>query len=154
MPEGGEDHEPETHLIPRVLQVALGQRQHVRINGHDYPTRDGTCIRDYIHVADLAQGHLIAAEALSEREVMTYNLGTGSGYSVREVVQIAREVTGHPIPAAEAQRRPGDAVSLVACSDRIKHELGWCPSHSSMQNIISTAWNWHSSHPRGYDGSR
>ena len=154
MPEGGEDHEPETHLIPRILQVALGQRQHVKINGHDYPTRDGTCIRDYVHVADLAQGHLIAAEALSEREVMTYNLGTGSGYSVREVVQIAREVTGHPIPAVEAQRRPGDAVSLVACSDRIKHELGWFPSHSSMQNIIATAWNWHSSHPRGYDGSR
>lgn len=151
LPGGGEAHLPETHLIPRVLQVALGQRERININGTDYSTRDGTCVRDYVHIVDLAQAHLLAADALGEQEVMIYNLGTGRGYSVREVVQTASEVTEHSIPTFVAPRRPGDAVRLVACPDRIKQDLGWKPRHSTLHNIVATAWDWHRSHPHGYD---
>ena len=151
LPGVGEDHKPETHLIPRVLQVALGQRENLNINGTDYPTRDGTCIRDYVHISDLSQAHLLTAEALADREVMVYNLGTGIGYSVREVVQTAREVTEHSIPTVRSPRRTGDPVRLVACSDLIKGELGWEPSYSTLENIVATAWEWHRSHPYGYN---
>ena len=151
LPGSGEAHHPETHLIPRVLQVALGQREQIDINGTDYPTRDGTCVRDYVHVADLADAHLVVAEALTERDVMIYNLGTGRGYSVLEVLETAREVTGHPIPSEDAPRREGDAVRLVACADRIQRELGWQPRHSTLNHIVDTAWEWHNSHPFGYD---
>ena len=127
LPDSGEAHQPESHLIPLVLKVALGQKEAVNIFGTDYPTPDGTCIRDYIHIADLVSAHLLALEALGEHDRLVYNLGNGNGYSVREVVETARKVTGHPIPANEAARRPGDAPRLVACSDKIRRELGWTP---------------------------
>ena len=147
----GEDHLPETHLIPLVLQVPLGKREHIRIYGSDYPTPDGTCIRDYIHIADLASAHLLALEALAERPNLTYNLGNGKGYSVREVIDVAREVTGHPIPAVEVPRRPGDAPVLVASSERISRELGWQPRYPALVDIVRSAWAWHSAHPNGYE---
>lgn len=150
--ERGEAHQPETHLIPLVLQVALGQRQEIEIFGSDYPTPDGTCIRDYIHIADLIQAHLLALEALESNEKLVYNLGNGAGYSVREVIQIARLVTGHEIPAAEAPRRPGDAPRLVADSSKIELELGWQPQYPDLKTIITSAWNWHRQNPRGYAG--
>jgi UDP-glucose 4-epimerase len=146
----GEGHQPETHLIPLVLQVPLGQREAVRIYGTDYPTPDGTCIRDYIHIQDLVSAHLLALEALSEHDRLVYNLGNGAGYSVREVLETARRVTGHPIPALEAPPRPGDAPRLVASSERIRRELGWQPEIPALADIISSAWNWHREHPRGY----
>ncbi|PJF36040.1 MAG: UDP-glucose 4-epimerase GalE [Candidatus Thermofonsia Clade 1 bacterium] len=146
----GEAHQPETHLIPLTLQVALGQRPHVSIFGTDYPTPDGTCIRDYVHVEDLARAHILALEALDERAAMTYNLGNGQGYSVREVIQVAREVTGHPIPAVEAPRRPGDGPILVASAERISRELGWQPRYPKLHDIIASAWAWHRAHPQGY----
>ncbi len=151
LPERGEAHQPESHLIPLVLQVALGQRDRVSIYGADYPTRDGTCIRDYIHVLDLAQAHVLALDALESREVMTYNLGNGAGYSVREVIEVARQVTGHPIPAVEAPRRPGDAPILVAGSDAIKRDLGWQPRFPALGDIIASAWEWQRLHPHGYE---
>jgi len=147
----GEDHLPETHLIPLVLQVPLGKREHIRIYGSDYPTPDGTCIRDYIHIADLASAHLLALEALGERPNLTYNLGNGKGYSVREVIDVAREVTGHPIPAVEVPRRPGDAPVLVASSERISRVLGWQPRYPALVDIVRSAWAWHSAHPNGYE---
>jgi len=147
----GESHQPETHLIPLVLQVPLGKRENIRIFGTDYPTPDGTCIRDYIHIADLASAHLLALEALSERPQLTYNLGNGKGHSVRQVIDIAREVTGHPIPAVEVPRRPGDAPVLVASSERISEELGWQPKHPGLEDIVRSAWEWHSTHPNGYE---
>jgi UDP-glucose 4-epimerase len=146
----GEGHQPETHLIPLVLQVPLGQREAVRIYGTDYPTPDGTCIRDYIHIQDLVSAHLLALEALSEHDRLVYNLGNGAGYSVREVLETARRVTGHPIPALEAPPRPGDAPRLVASSERIRRELGWQPEIPALADIISSAWNWHREHPLGY----
>ncbi len=146
----GEDHDPETHLIPIVLQVALGQRESVRIFGTDYPTRDGTCIRDYIHVDDLADAHIRAMEALMPGRFVAYNLGNGSGYSVREVLEVARRVTGHSIPAVEADRRPGDPPELVGSSDRIGDALGWMPQYPGLETIIETAWAWHRAHPDGY----
>jgi UDP-glucose 4-epimerase len=146
----GEAHRPESHLIPLVLQVALGQREHVSIYGEDYPTPDGSCIRDYIHIADLASAHLLALEALEERPVMVYNLGNGAGYSVREVIETARKVTEHEIPAISSPRRPGDAARLVADASRIREELGWEPRIPSLEMIIASAWAWHSSHPDGY----
>ncbi len=149
-PDRGEAHQPESHLIPIVLQVALGQREHVSIYGEDYPTPDGSCIRDYIHIADLASAHLLALEALEDRPVMVYNLGNGAGYSVREVIETARRVTEHEIPAISAPRRPGDAARLVADASRIRDELGWGPRIPSLEMIISSAWAWHSSHPQGY----
>jgi len=150
VPGRGEAHQPESHLIPLVLQVALGQRESAAIFGTDYPTPDGTCIRDYIHIADLVSGHLLALEALGEGERLTYNLGSGAGYSVREVIETARLVSGHPIPAVESPRRPGDPARLVASSEKIRGELGWKPQHDNIQDIIASAWEWHSSHPKGY----
>jgi UDP-glucose 4-epimerase len=146
----GEDHRPETHLIPLVLQVALGQREKVQIYGTDYDTPDGTCIRDYIHVLDLASAHILALEALGDGQSRVYNLGSGTGYSVLEVVETARRVTGHEIPVALAPRRAGDLAVLVADSAKIKRELGWQPEYDNLQRIIETAWNWHRTHPNGY----
>jgi UDP-glucose 4-epimerase len=148
--ERGEDHRPETHLIPIVLQVALKQRERVEIYGDDYPTRDGTCIRDYIHVVDLAQAHILALEALDDGS-RVYNLGNGKGFTVREVIEAARRVTGHSIPAEKAARRPGDPAALVASSRRISRELGWQPRLSDLDTIVATAWDWHRSHPGGYE---
>jgi UDP-glucose 4-epimerase len=146
----GEDHDPETHMIPIVLQVALGQREYVPIAGEDYPTPDGTGIRDYIHVVDLADAHIRALEALDPGDRRIYNLGTGTGVSVREIVEAARQVTGHPIPARSAPRRPGDPPALVAAAAKVHRELGWQPRHSEIHNVIQTAWDWHKSHPRGF----
>lgn len=147
--ERGEDHTPETHLIPLVLEVALGQREAVTIFGTDYPTPDGTAIRDYIHVVDLAQAHILALDALDGGS-RTYNLGNGQGFSVKEVIQVAREVTGHSIPAVEADRRPGDPPVLIAGSDKIQRELGWRPRFPTLPEIIGSAWAWHQAHPEGY----
>jgi len=146
----GEDHDPETHLVPIVLQVALGQRDEVKIFGSDYATRDGTCVRDYIHVYDLAQAHILAMEAVEPGKGRTYNLGNGSGYSVREVIETAREVTGRDIPAADAPRRPGDPPELVASSRRIAADLGWTPEYPALETILETAWRWHEANPDGY----
>lgn len=150
LPDRGEAHQPESHLIPLVLRVALGQREDIKIFGTDYPTPDGTCIRDYIHIADLLEAHLLALEALTDEPRLVYNLGNGSGYSVREVIEVARQVTGHPIPAEEAPRRPGDPPRLVASSDKIQRELGWQPRRPDLEDIIRSAWQWHQSHPDGY----
>ena len=151
LPERGEAHQPESHLIPLVLRVPLGQRENVSIYGTDYPTPDGTCIRDYIHIADLVSAHLLALEALGDRDRLVYNIGNGSGYSVREVIEAAREVTGHPIPAVESPRRPGDPARLVASSEKIRGELGWEPQHPDLKDIIDSAWEWHKTHPKGYE---
>jgi UDP-glucose 4-epimerase len=145
----GEQHDPETHLIPLVLQVALGQRRHILIFGDDYPTPDGTCVRDYVHVADLAQAHVLAMRALDQGS-RTYNLGNGRGFSVKEVIETARAVTGHPIPADTGPRRPGDPAELVADSQSIQQELGWQP-HYDLRAILESAWAWHRKHPEGYD---
>jgi UDP-glucose 4-epimerase len=151
----GEAHRPETHLIPLTLQVALGQREAIKLYGTDYPTPDGTCIRDYIHIADLAQAHVLAVEALdAQRPRLVYNLGNGAGYSVRQVVEVARAVTGHPIPAVESPRRPGDAPRLVASSAAIQRDLGWRPQHPDLADIVASAWEWHQAHPYGYEGVR
>lgn len=147
----GEDHSPETHLVPIILQVALGQRPHISIFGDDYATPDGTCIRDYIHVTDLADAHILAVEKLrAGGESGVYNLGNGKGFSVKEVVEIARRVTGHAIPAVVESRRAGDPAVLVASSERARTELGWKPSRDSLESIIASAWQWHKSHPNGY----
>jgi len=149
-PHRGEAHQPESHLIPLTLQVPLGQREEIYIYGTDYPTPDGTCIRDYIHITDLISAHLLALEALGERDKLVYNLGNGAGYSVRQVIETARKVTGHPIPAKETPRRPGDAPRLGASSERIRQELGWQPQIPALGDIIASAWEWHRSHPTGY----
>jgi UDP-glucose 4-epimerase len=146
----GEDHAIETHIIPLVLQAALGVRDKVTIFGDDYATRDGTCIRDYVHVKDLAQAHILALGAL-DKGSRTYNLGNGQGYSVKEVVEMAREVTGRPIKAEIGPRRPGDPAILIASSETIKRELGWQPRFASLRDIVSTAWEWHRTHPKGYN---
>jgi UDP-glucose-4-epimerase GalE len=146
----GEDHTPETHLIPLVLQVALGQRPHIEIFGTDYPTPDGTCIRDYIHVEDLAEAHLLALEAIKPNEGRFYNVGIGTGYSVREVIRTAEEVTGKKIAVKEGPRRPGDPPALVAGGDKIRRDLGWSPKYTQLRPIIESAWNWHKAHPKGY----
>lgn len=146
----GEDHVPESHLIPLTLQVALGKREHIAIYGTDYPTPDGTCVRDYIHVSDLASAHLLALDALRERDKLVYNLGNGRGFSVREVVETVRRVTGHPIPAREVERRPGDPAMLVAASDSIKRELQWQPQFQTLESIVRSAWEWRRAHPDGY----
>ena len=143
IPGRGEAHEPESHLIPLVLDVALGRRASIKIFGQDYPTPDGTCIRDYIHVADLAEAHLLALEALEERDRMIYNLGNGRGFTVREVVESARRVTGHAIPIEELPRRPGDPAVLIASSAKIESELGWKPNYSQLDDIVRSAWQWH-----------
>jgi UDP-glucose 4-epimerase len=146
----GEDHEPETHLIPLVLKVALGKRSHIEIFGDDYPTPDGTCIRDYIHVIDLAQAHILALEAL-DRGSRVYNLGNGQGFSVRQVIDVARNITGRPIPERVGPRRPGDPAVLIASSEKIRQELGWQPKHPSLESIIQSAWQWHLRNPNGYE---
>lgn len=149
-PGRGEDHTPETHLIPIVLEVAAGKRDSVTIFGTDYDTVDGTNIRDYVHVLDLAHAHALAVEALQPGQANTYNVGLGVGYSVREIIDVCREVTGHAIPAAEGERRAGDPPVLVADSTRIRQELGWEPRWQSIASIVQTAWNWHAKHPNGY----
>ena len=146
----GEAHTPETHLIPLTLQVPLGQRDAIKIYGTDYETFDGTCVRDYIHISDLASAHVLAVEALDERGAMTYNLGNGQGYSVRQVVDTARQVTGHPLPAVETPRRPGDGAVLIASAEKINDELGWQPRYPDLKTILASAWEWHRTHPNGY----
>jgi len=146
----GEDHQPESHLIPIVLQVALGQRESVTIFGSDYDTPDGTAVRDYIHILDLAAAHILAFEALANGPSRKYNLGNGKGYSVKEIVEVARQVTGHPIPVKYGPRRAGDLAVLIADSTTIKAELGWAPEFAQLGQIIETAWEWHKSHPQGY----
>lgn len=145
----GEDHRPETHLVPIVLQVALGKRESIAVYGDDYPTPDGSCIRDYIHIVDLARAHILAME--KKRDAAThYNLGNGTGYSVREVIDTARSVTGHPIPEVVAPRRPGDPPRLIGASAKVKRELGWQPQFPDLHSIIASAWEWHRAHPEGY----
>ena len=146
----GENHNPETHLIPLLLQVALGQRDGITVFGDDYDTPDGTCIRDYIHVVDLAEAHILALQALDGGS-RVYNLGNGAGFSVKEVIDAAREVTGHPIPAEVGPRRGGDPAVLVAGSDKIRSELGWKPQFPHVRDIIASAWRWHQLHPHGYE---
>lgn len=151
--ERGEDHRPESHLIPLVLQVALGKRERIAVYGTDYPTPDGTCIRDYIHIADLAAAHLLALEALDTprgEQPLIYNIGNGRGFSVREVIAAARRVTGHAIPSEDGPRRPGDPAVLVASSEKLRRELGWRPQHPELESIISSAWAWRRRHPDGY----
>jgi UDP-glucose 4-epimerase len=147
----GEDHEPETHLIPLVLRAAAGVSDHVKVFGTDYPTRDGTAMRDYIHVEDLGLAHTLALDAVEQARHRIYNLGTGDGYTVREVVEAARRVTGREIPAREEPRRPGDPAALVAAADRARSELGWRPERG-LDAMIADAWAWHQAHPRGYAG--
>jgi UDP-glucose 4-epimerase len=150
----GEDHEPETHLIPLVIQAIQGRRPHIEVFGTDYPTPDGTCIRDYIHVEDLAEAHALAMEKLQPGKGLCYNLGIGKGYSVREVIRMAEQVTGKPVPVKEGPRRPGDPPELVASSAKIQQELSWKPRYTELRPIVETAWNWHRSHPRGYGDRR
>ena len=145
----GEHHTLETHLIPLILQVALGQREKVSVFGNDYPTPDGTCVRDYIHVADLAQAHILAMRALDQGS-RTYNLGNGAGHSVQQVIDAAKSITGKDIKVEIGPRRSGDPAILIASSDKIKRELGWQPRYNSLNDIIATAWDWHRSHPNGY----
>ena len=149
LPGRGEAHQPESHLIPLVLQVALGQRSEIEVFGNDYPTPDGTCIRDYIHIADLIDAHLLCLDALDNQDRLIYNLGNGAGYSVREVIEASRHITEEDIPALDAPRRPGDAPRLVASSDKIQRELGWSPKHPDLEQIIGSSWEWHRSHPQG-----
>jgi UDP-glucose 4-epimerase len=149
-PGRGEAHNPESHLIPLVLKVALGQRDHIAIFGTDYPTPDGTCVRDYVHVLDLASAHVAALHELERQDRMIYNLGNGRGFSVREVVEVAREITGHAIPVKDCPRRPGDPAILVASSEKIQRELGWRPRYRNLEDILASAWEWHRSHPQGY----
>ncbi len=153
-PDGtiGEAHNPETHLIPVILQVPAGKRAEISVFGDDYPTVDGTCIRDYIHVCDLAQAHILALKYLLEGgESDVFNLGNGVGFSVNEVIEEARRVTGHPIPAVVQARRAGDPAQLIASSEKAQKVLGWKPSYNDLSTIIKTAWSWHSTHPNGYD---
>jgi len=146
----GEDHKPESHLIPLVLQVALGQRERIHVFGDDYPTPDGTCIRDYVHVEDLAAAHLAALERLEEGKVIEVNLGSGVGYSVMQVINACRKVSGQSIPAVNSPRRAGDPAKLIADSALAKTLLDWQPKYTTIEQIVETAWNWHRSHPNGY----
>lgn len=151
LPGRGEAHQPESHLIPRVLKVALGQAEYAYVFGTDYPTPDGTCIRDYIHIADLVSAHTLVLEALGTHDKLIYNVGSGNGYSVREVIDAAKAASGQDVPVKESPRRPGDSARLVASSAKIRHELGWQPKHDSLKEIIGSAWEWHKSHPNGYE---
>lgn len=147
----GEAHNPESHLIPLILQVPNGQRDFISIFGDDYDTKDGTCIRDYIHVTDLAQAHILAMDYLmAGGESNIFNLGNGVGFTVKEVIDTARKVTGHPIPAKITPRRAGDPAQLIASSEKAKNVLGWHPEHADLEEIIATAWNWHKNHPHGF----
>ena len=149
--EIGEAHNPETHLIPLILQVPNNQRESVSIFGTDYDTKDGTCVRDYIHVTDLAQAHILAVKYLINGGASdVFNLGNGVGFTVKEVIETARKVTGHPIPAVESPRRGGDPAKLIASSEKAKKVLGWNPVHASLEEIIASAWKWHKAHPNGY----
>jgi UDP-glucose 4-epimerase len=148
-PTRGEDHEPEIHLIPLILQVAMGKRENIKIYGSDYDTRDGTAIRDYVHISDLGRAHVLALAPLNERS-RNFNLGNGDGFTVREVIDAARRVTGHPIPAIEEPRRAGDPPVMIGDSRRARAELGWAPRYPDIQQIIQTAWDWHQTHPNGY----
>lgn len=148
----GEDHQPESHLIPIILQVALGQRERLDIFGGDYPTPDGTCIRDYIHVMDLANAHWLSLQKLRQTgESAVYNLGNGEGFSVSQVLKNVREITGHPIPVRIVPRRAGDPAVLIASSEKAQQELGWKPQYNSLEQIIQTAWNWQRNHPEGFE---
>lgn len=148
----GEAHNPETHLIPLILQVPNGQREKISIFGDDYLTKDGTCIRDYIHVSDLAQAHILALDHLLQGgESDVFNLGNGVGFTVKEVIDVARAVTGHPIPAETCPRRAGDPAQLIASSKKAVEQLGWKPKYNDLNTIIASAWKWHSAHPRGYE---
>lgn len=147
----GEDHNPESHLIPLILQVPNGKREFISIYGDDYDTKDGTCVRDYIHVTDLAQAHILAVKYLQNgNKSEIFNLGNGIGFTVKEVIDTARKVTAHPIPAKITPRRAGDPAQLIASSEKAKEILGWKPEHNSLEEIISTAWNWHKNHPDGF----
>ena len=150
--ERGEDHSPELHLIPIVLEVARGKRDSVTIFGNDYATVDGTCVRDYIHVSDLAQAHILAMNALDQGS-RTYNLGNGQGFSVKQVIDTARKITGHPIPGKVGPRRAGDPPTLIASSEKIRRDLGWQPQFADLRRIIESAWQWHQKHPSGYSKS-
>lgn len=147
----GEDHNPESHIIPIVSEVALGKRESVSVFGTDYPTKDGTCIRDYIHVIDLARAHILGLEHLDSLGCRLYNLGNGEGYSVNEVIETTRQITGHPIPSQPGPRRSGDPARLVASSRHIQEDLGWYPQYPSLHAIIESAWHWHQKHPDGYE---
>lgn len=148
----GEDHNPESHLIPLILQVPNSKREYISIFGDDYDTKDGTCVRDYIHVTDLAQAHILAVKYLQAgNESNIFNLGNGIGFTVKEVIDTARKVTSHPIPAKITPRRAGDPAQLIASSEKAKEILGWKPEHNSLEEIISTAWNWHKNHPNGFN---
>jgi len=149
-PRFGEDHSPETHIIPILLQVAAGERGCFQIYGTDYASDDGTCVRDYVHIIDIAQAHAVALARISDFAGRIYNIGNSQGFSVKQAVQTASRITGKNIPCREAARRPGDPSVLVASSDRIRRELGWCPKFSSLEAIIQTAWDWKQKHPRGY----
>lgn len=147
----GEDHRPESHLIPLILQVAQGKREKLSLFGTDYPTKDGTCVRDYIHVEDLIDAHMLALDYLRAGNPSTaFNLGNGQGFSNREIIEAARRVTGHPIPVSEEGRRPGDPATLIASSQKAMDVLGWKPKYTNVEDIIATAWKWHSTHPDGY----
>jgi UDP-glucose 4-epimerase len=146
----GEDHRPETHLIPIVLQAAAGQREALPLYGTDYPTPDGTCIRDYVHVSDLATAHILALESASGGGSDVYNLGSGTGFSNRQVIDAGREVSGKPVPVHQEPRRPGDPARLVASNEKAKRELGWRPAVTSLEAIVESAWRWHQAHPKGY----
>jgi len=148
----GEDHLPESHLIPLILQVALGSREYISIFGTDYPTADGTCVRDYVHVSDLASAHLLVLNALKQKDQLIYNLGNGQGFSVREVIATVRRITGHAIPVRESGRRPGDPAVLVASSEKIRAELGWKPQYPDLESIVRSAWDWRLAHRNGYRG--
>lgn len=143
----GEHHRIESHLIPNVLKVALGQSPHVEVYGTDHPTPDGTCIRDFIHIIDLAQAHELALRAPTSA---SYNIGTGSGYSVKQIIDVARQVTGHPIPIVEKPARPGDPPRLMASAYKLRRDLGWRPKFESIEAIVASAWHWHQAHPEGY----
>lgn len=150
----GEDHTPESHLIPLVLQVPLGKREAIQVFGNDYPTPDGTCVRDYVHVVDLAEAHALALERLTDHRMLVCNLGVGEGYSVRQVIDMCRRVTGHAIPERVVERRPGDPPTLVADASRAQTLLGWRPAHSDLETIVRSAWRWHEKHPNGYGETR
>jgi len=149
-PRHGEAHQPETHLIPRLMLVALGRQSHSEVFGTDYPTPDGTCVRDYVHVSDLADAHLLALDALENSDRLIYNLGSGKGFSVREVVEGVRRVTGQPVPVKELPRRPGDPAVLIASAEKIRRELKWTPKFPDLDTILKSAWAWHRQFPNGY----